>query len=199
MERKHLSSEGRHVVKSHFVRSHSCLILGRRPMERSEERGFTLDVCSSDEGGKTWKRQKMKQNSSSNFQKAPTQLLSGTELKLSVSFYSQTFINCLRNIWRNKDRTRSKDHLLFRQENSYFIRSSAALATKKILKITISWSELVFKVNSRSHQPHLFTFWYFKDTDLTRGWVYFTSGIFALSELPVLGFCFCALCWTHCY
>lgn len=78
-------------------------------MERSEERGFTLDVCSSDEGGKTWKRQKMKQNSSSNFQKAPTQLLSGTELKLSVSFYSQTFINCLRNIRRNKDRTRTKD------------------------------------------------------------------------------------------
>lgn len=44
---------------------------------------------------------------------------------------------------------------------TYFIRSSAALVTKKILKIATS--ALVFKLNSRSHKPHLFTFWYFKD------------------------------------
>lgn len=56
--------------------------------------------------------------------KTPTQLLSGTELKLSVSFYSQTFINCLRNIRRNKDRTRTKDQrIIFYSDKKIVILS----------------------------------------------------------------------------
>lgn len=44
----------------------------------------------------------------------------------------------------------------------FFFRSSAA-ANKIFKKITILWSEVEFKVNSRSHKPHLFTLCYFKE------------------------------------
>lgn len=66
--------------------------------------GGTLDVRRSDEGKRNLK---MKENSSSNPFKGPTQQPSGAEPK------SQTFINFL---IQNKG---SKDHLVW--ENSYFI------------------------------------------------------------------------------